>query len=99
MRNNHHNPNKVPPFKPDPEHWTKKVHSWKAKVAYETEDDAWEFLNQIPRLKALGWHPYLCKDCFFFKDGVCNDPNEVRFTSEENPSCISFEYKTIVERL
>lgn len=35
----HHNPNKVPPFKPDPEHWTRKVHSWKAKVAYETEDD------------------------------------------------------------
>lgn len=26
------NPNKIPPFKPDPEHWTKKVHSWKAKV-------------------------------------------------------------------
>ena len=48
----HHNPNKVPPFKPDPEHWTKKVHSWKAKVAYETEDDAWEFLNQNPKLKA-----------------------------------------------
>nr|DAG47610.1 MAG TPA: hypothetical protein [Caudoviricetes sp.] len=63
MRKNHHNPNKVPPFKPDPEHWTKKVHSWKAKVAYETEDDAWEFLNQIPRLNALGWHPYLCKVC------------------------------------
>ena len=41
---------------------------------------------------------YTCKDCFFFKDGVCNDPNEVRFTSEENPSCISFEYKTIVEQ-
>lgn len=59
----HHNPNKVPPFKPDPEHWTRKVHSWKAKVAYETEDDAWEFLNQIPRLKTLGWHPYLCKVC------------------------------------
>ena len=50
----HHNPNKVPPFKPDPEHWTRKVHSWKAKVAYETEDDALEFLNQNPRLKALG---------------------------------------------
>lgn len=33
----HHNPNKVPPFKPDPEHWTRKVHSWKAKVAYETD--------------------------------------------------------------
>lgn len=40
MRKSHHNHNKVPPFKPDPEHWTKKVHSWKAKVAYETEDDA-----------------------------------------------------------
>ena len=63
MRKNHHNPNKVPPFKPDAEHWTKKVHSWKAKVAYETEDDAWEFLNQNPRLKASGWHPYLCKVC------------------------------------
>lgn len=29
----HHNPNKVPPLKPNPEHWTRKVHSWKAKVA------------------------------------------------------------------
>ena len=46
----HQNPNKVPPFKPDPEHWTRKVHSWKAKVAYETEDDAWEFLNTHPKL-------------------------------------------------
>ena len=63
MRNNRHNHNKVPPFKPDPEHWTKKVHSWKAKVAYETEDDAWEFLNQNPKLKAFCWHPYLCKVC------------------------------------
>lgn len=63
MRNNHHNPNKVPPFKPDPEHWTRKVHSWKAKVAYETEDDAWEFLNQIPKLKSLGYTCYLCKVC------------------------------------
>ena len=53
----------MPPFKPDTEHWTKKVHSWKAKVAYETEDDAWEFLNQNPKLTALGWHPYLCKVC------------------------------------
>ena len=46
--------NKIPPFTPDPEHWTKKSRSWKAKVAYETEDDAWEFLNQNPKLKALG---------------------------------------------
>mgnify|MGYP006910406043 FL=1 len=38
---------------------------------------------------------YTCKDCFFFKDGTCNDPNEIRFTSEEYPSCIGFEYKEI----
>jgi hypothetical protein len=41
---------------------------------------------------------YTCKDCFFYKNEVCNDPNEIRFTSEENPSCIGFEYKTIVEQ-
>ena len=63
MRNNHHNPNKVPPFKPDAEHWTKKVHSWKAKVAYETEDDAWEFLNQNPKLKAKDPVVYRCSVC------------------------------------
>ena len=56
----HHNPNKVPPFKPDPEHWTRKVHSWKAKVAYETDDDAWEFLNQNPKLLAQGMAVYRC---------------------------------------
>lgn len=27
--------------------------------------------------------------------GVCNDPNEIRFTSEENTSCADFEYKEI----
>ena len=59
----HHNPNKVPPFKQDTEHWTKKVHSWNAKVAYETEDDAWEFLNQNPKLKEMGYVAYRCKTC------------------------------------
>ena len=48
---------------PDPEHWVRKGQSWKAKVAYESEDDAWEFLNQSLKLKASGWHPYLCKVC------------------------------------
>ena len=59
----HHNPNKVPPLKPDPEHCTKKVHSWKAKVAYETYDDACEFLNQNPKLKVMGYVAYRCKTC------------------------------------
>jgi hypothetical protein len=55
--------NKMPPFTPDPEHWTRKSRSWKAKVAYETEDDAWEFLNQNPKLKALNYNCYQCKVC------------------------------------
>ena len=38
---------------------------------------------------------YTCKDCFFFKNLACNHPNEIRFTSEENPSCTDFEYKKI----
>ena len=39
MSNNRHKYfNKVPPFKPDPEHYTRKQHSWKAKEAYEIED-------------------------------------------------------------
>ena len=69
MRNNHHNPNKVPPFKPDAEHWTKKVHSWKAKVAYETEDDAWEFLNTHPKLIEHGMTVYRCNLCNMFHCG------------------------------
>ena len=38
---------------------------------------------------------YTCKDCFFFKDWVCNGPNEIMFTSEESPSCTDFEYNEI----
>ena len=65
----HHNPNKVPPFKPDPEHWTRKVHSWKAKVAYETEDDAWEFLKTHPKLIEQGMTVYRCNLCNMFHCG------------------------------
>ena len=62
MSNNRHKYfNKVPPFKPDPEHYTRKQHSWKAKEAYETEDDAWEYLNQNPKLKAEGMTVYRCR--------------------------------------
>nr|DAG40657.1 MAG TPA: hypothetical protein [Caudoviricetes sp.] len=60
-RNNYHN--KIPPFTPDPEHFTRMQRLWKAKVAYESEDDAWEFLNQNPKLKAIGYTCYLCKVC------------------------------------
>lgn len=62
-KGDHHYHNKVPPFTPDPEHYTRKQHTWKAKVAYETEDAAWEFLNQRPELKAQGYVAYQCKTC------------------------------------
>ena len=48
---------------PDPEHRVRKGQSWKAKVAYETEDDAWEFLNQNPKLKSMGYVVYKCRIC------------------------------------
>ena len=54
--------NKRPPFTPDPEHWTKKVRSWKAKVSYETEDEAWEYLKQNQRLIEQRMKVYRCKE-------------------------------------
>ena len=59
----HSNPNKVPPLKPNKEHWTRKVHSWKAKVAYETEDEACEFLKLHHKIMAAGYTEYQCKVC------------------------------------
>ena len=38
---------------------------------------------------------YTCKECFFFKDGVCHHHTVNMFTSEENLYCIGFEYKEI----
>lgn len=56
--------NKQPPFTPDPEHYTRKgPHGWKAKVTYETEDDAWEWLNLNPAIKSAGYVAYQCKVC------------------------------------
>jgi hypothetical protein len=50
---------------PDPRHWTRKQHSnsWKAKVAYESEEEAAEFLQQNPKLKALNYKIYICPIC------------------------------------
>ena len=59
----HHNPNKVPTLKPNTEHWTRKVHSWKEKVAYETEDEACEFLKLHPKIMAAGYTAYQCNVC------------------------------------
>lgn len=59
----HRNPNKVPPLKPNTEHWTRKVHSWKEKVAYENEDEACGFLKLHPKIMADGYTAYQCKVC------------------------------------
>ena len=57
--------NKAPfsTFRPDPRHWTRKGSSWKQKVGYDTEDEAWEFLNQNPKLKSMGYVVYKCRIC------------------------------------
>lgn len=55
--------NKMPPFRPDPEHYTRKQRSWKAKTPYDTEDAAWEFLQQNSRLRAEGYTVYRCHTC------------------------------------
>lgn len=55
MGNNRHKYfNKVPPFKPDPEHYTRKQHSWKAKESYETENDALGVLAGEPEDQGTG---------------------------------------------
>ena len=61
--------NKRPPFTPEPEHWTKMVRSWKAKVSYETEDDAWEYLKQNPILIEQGMTVYRCHVCSMWHIG------------------------------
>lgn len=68
--------NKIPPLKPDPRHWTRKNHSWKAKVSYNTEDEAWEFLHQNPKLKVLGERPYLCEICSYWHVGKLHKRNK-----------------------
>ena len=48
---------------PDARHWTRKGSSWKQKVGYESEEEAVEFLQQNPKLKALNYKIYICPIC------------------------------------
>ena len=51
-------------FQPSPCHWTRKGKGhWKQKVAYDTEDEAEEFLKQNPKLIRQGYKSYLCQIC------------------------------------
>lgn len=72
--NRHKYFNKVPPFKPDPHHWTRKgPHGWKAKVAYQSEDEAWEFLKLHPRIMEQGYTAYQCHVCSMWHVGHLRD--------------------------
>ena len=65
---------------PDPEHWVRKGQSWKAKVAYESEDDAWEFLNQNQKLNAKYPVVYRCSICNKFHISIHNKNDKGRIS-------------------
>lgn len=52
-------------FSPSPDHWTYKERSgsWKPKVAYLTEDLAWEEIRGHQDLMTLGYTAYQCNVC------------------------------------
>lgn len=52
-------------FNPSPEHWTYKARSgtWKQKVAYLTEDLAWEEIRSHQDPLTLGYVAYQCPIC------------------------------------
>lgn len=69
MKNRYHNKAPYPTLHPDPCHWTRKGNSWKQKVSYETEEEAFEYLGMNPKLKAIGYRVYACKVCSKFHIG------------------------------
>lgn len=44
-------------------HWVRLKNRWKPKKQYQTEDAAFEVLNQSPRLLAQGYTAYQCQEC------------------------------------
>ena len=81
MNNNRHRYRNKEPYStmhPDARHWTRKGCSWKQKVDYDTEDEAREFLNQDPRLKAMGAVIYRCPVCNKFHVSIHYKKNDKR---------------------
>ena len=79
MNNNRHRYRNKAPYStlhPDARHWTRKGSSWKQKVGYESEDDAWEFLNQNPKLKAKDPVVYRCSVCNKFHISIHHKNNK-----------------------
>lgn len=63
VKRKYHNKQPFRTLHPDARHWTRKGSSWKSKVAYESEDEAEEWLRQRPRLMAQGYKTYICPVC------------------------------------
>ena len=64
MARNYHNKHPFKTLHPTPCHWTRTGSgSWKQKVPYETEEEAYEYLNQNPKLKVRGYMVYQCPVC------------------------------------
>lgn len=65
MRHKYYNKQPFSTLHPNPCHWTRKSksNSWKAKVAYDSEDEAEEWLKQNLKLVASGYRAYLCPVC------------------------------------
>lgn len=63
MKHKYHNKQPFQTLHPNAQHWTRKGNSWKAKVAYESEDEAEEFLRLNPKLITQGYKSYVCPIC------------------------------------
>ena len=73
MARNYHNKRPFKTLHPSPCHWTRSGgNSWKQKVSYESEEEAYEFLNQNPRLKMQGYVVYQCPVCHKWHVGHIN---------------------------
>lgn len=61
----YHNKRPIRSLHPNPCHWTRKPrsNSWRQKVAYDSEEEAEEYLQQNPKLKAIGYRVYQCVIC------------------------------------
>lgn len=60
----YHNKQPLSTLHPAPCHWTRKGNSWKAKVKYESEEEAAEYLMSRPGLIGLGYVAYQCLVCY-----------------------------------
>ena len=73
MARNYHNKQPFKTLHPSPCHWTRSGgNSWKQKVSYDCEEEAYEFLNQNPRLKMQGYVVYQCPVCHKWHVGHIN---------------------------